>query len=208
MKTISLFLLVFFVHQINAQEVINKKHNFSVVENKPVKIELEGEIIISSWEKENAQINIETKASGGTWGIHSDKDGYKKYDVKIEEFDNEINIKPKKRSDSFMIGVSTLDVEHRHVINLPKKTRLFLKSDEAQIVVKGEFEVVEIDFKDGYCRLDLSKNDFKFLDCRTNDGRIYSNNENQGKNLKVFASGTSVYSIFTDEGRIELDIEE
>ena len=201
-------ILILFSIQMNAQEIINKKHSFTVAENKPVKIELDGEIVIASWENYNAEINVETKATGDVWGIHSDKDGYKKYDVIIDELSNEIRISPRKRSGSFMIGVSTLEVRNRHIIYLPKHARVFLKSDEADIVVKGEFEVVDIDFDDGFCRLDLNKNDFKLLECRTVDGRIYSNNENQGESLKVFASGNSIYSVFTDEGRIELDIEE
>ncbi len=207
MKYLIMFLQVLCLYQTNAQEVINKKHNFAILKNKPVKIELEGEIVITSWQKENAEINIETKATGDVWGIHSGKDDYKKYDVIINEFDDQIIISPNENSGAFVIGVSTLDIKHRHVINLPENTKLFLKSDEADMTIRGKFKAVDINFDDGSCRLELNKNEFKLLECGTDNGRIYFDNENQGASLKMFANGNSIYSVFTDEGRIEVDIE-
>ncbi len=197
-------ILLYLFEQVTAQEIITKNHLISIKENMNVNIQLEGEISLKNSNLPEAEIKVETIITGEVWGYDGDRNTRKFYDVIIEESEDAITIKEKPGKSSFMIGISTINVRHKHYIHLPKSARISIRANDAKIYINGNFETIDIDNKNGDCELKLSQERIKYLGCFANDGKIVVNGSDRNKRFILLGDGVATYSITTDEGMIKI----
>ena len=190
-----------------AQEIITTRHSFNLENNKNIIIELEGEIYLNSWENNRAEVLVENIITGKVWGYDSDKSSKKNYDVLIEKSRDVVYIKekPKSSSASIKIGIITLRSTHKHFIYLPESANISIISEDAKVFVEDNFSVLDINNKKGESRLELNRDNIKFLNCHTGSGKLFVNNvRNKDKYFKITDFGDEVYSISTVEGKINI----
>ena len=206
MKTlISIFLILFSLEQVSAQEIITKNHSIPLDENSTISFELEGEIFLNTWDLPDGEITVETIIKGRVFGYSTDSKR-KEYDVVIEKSENLITVKEKPRKSSIKIGIITLRVKHRHIIYLSSSTKISFISENAEINVKGNFNALEIINKSGDCKLKLNMERIKFLGCFADEGKLIINNTKKDKRFTLIGDGEEVYSIETSSGKIMLDL--
>lgn len=210
MKKVLLFLLVFliviYLLQFSRQEddSIRKKHYFSVGKNAKINIDLEGEIVINSWDLDRAEIIVETILSGKLWGFQFNRQGRKNYDVLIKDDGEKIVIKKKPRKLSFIIGISSLKERYRHYIHLPRTSQISVSTSEAEISINGNFKFFDLNNKKGESDVRIDRNKLKFLGCLTEKGSISVNGSRKDKQFKFYGPGDSVYTITSDGGKIRV----
>ena len=198
------FILILLFKQVTAQEIITQNHPISMKEDMNVKIELEGEIFIENRDLPRAEIQIETIITGKVRGYDGNEKTRKNYDVIIEESGDTITITEKPSKSSFMIGISTIKVGHKHDIYLPESARISICTNDAMIHVNGNFRSIDIDNKNGACTLKLNQERIRFLGCFANTGKIVVNGINKNKRFILEGDGTATYSITTDAGMIKI----
>jgi hypothetical protein len=210
MKNVLLFLLVFlivvYLLQFSGQDddSIRNKHYFSVGKNAKINIDLEGEIVINSWDLDRAEIIVETIVSGKLWGFQFNRQSRKNYDVLIKDDGEKIVIKKKPRKLSFIIGISTLKEKYRHYIHLPRTSQISVSTKEAEIFINGNFRFLDLHNQKGESDVRIDRNKLKFLGCQSEKGRISVNGSRKDKQFKFHGPGNSVYTVTSDEGKIRV----
>jgi len=191
---------------VAAYECINKDHSIPLQKDAAVDIELEGEIILDSWDFSRMEIKVETVITGKVWGIEGNRSGKRKYDVIIQKNGPGVVITGKPKPFTFAIGISTLDVKHRHFITVPKDAKLSIHSTKGNIVANGSFRMLDLESKKGKCKVKLAKNQIKFLNCSSTEGKIVVNGNEKDTHFKMSGNGSDICTVTTTQGKIDVSI--
>jgi hypothetical protein len=208
MKKIIFFiiLILLFCLTAAAYERITKDHSIPLQKDAAVDIELEGEIILNSWDFSRMDLKVETVITGKVWGIEGNRSGRRKYDVIIQKNGPGVVITGKPKPFTFTIGISTLEVKNRHFITVPADAKISIRSKKGNIVANGSFRMLDLESKKGKCKVKLAKEKIKFLDCSSTEGEIVVNGTKKDTNFKMSGSGSDSCIVATREGKINVSL--
>ena len=208
MRKIIFFIILILLccFTVAAYECITKDHSIPLQKDAAVDIELEDEIILNSWDFSRMDIKVETVITGKVWGIEGNRTGKRKYDVIIQKNGPGVVITGKPKPFTFAIGISTLDVKHRHFITVPKDAKISIRSTQGNIIANGSFRMLDLESKKGKCKIKLAKDQIKFLNCSSNEGKILVNGTRKDPNFKMSGSGSDICTVTTKEGKIDLSL--
>ena len=208
MRKIIFFIIVIFLCCLTAAayDCITKDHSIPLQKDAAVDIELEGEIILNSWDFSRMDLKVETVITGKVWGIEGNRSGRRKYDVIIQKNGPGVVITGKPNPFTFTIGISTLEVKHRHFITVPRDAKISIRSTKGNIVAKGSFRMLDLESKKGKCKVQLAKEQIKFLNCSSTEGKIIVNGTREDPNFKMSGSGSDICTVTTKEGKIDVSL--
>jgi hypothetical protein len=208
MKKIIFFIILILLCclTVAAYECIKKDHSVSLQKDAAVDIELEGEIILNSWDFSHMDIKVETVITGKVWGIEGNRSGRRKYDVIIQKKGPGVVITGKPKPFTFTIGISTLEVKHRHFITVPGDAKISIRSTKGDIVVIGSFRMLDLENKKGKCKVKLAKEQIKFLNCSSTAGKIVVNGSKRDNHFKMSGSGSDICTVTTTQGKIDVSL--
>jgi len=208
MRKIIFFIIVILLCCLTAAayECFTKDHSIPVQKDAAVDIELEGEIILNSWDFSRMDLKVETVITGKVWGIEGNRSSRRKYDVIIQKNGPGVVITGLPKPFTFTIGISTLEVKHRHFITVPGDAKISIRSTEGNIVAQGSFRMLDLESKKGKCKVKLSKEQIKFLDCSSPQGEIVVNGTRKDPHFKMSGSGSDICTVTTKEGKIDISL--
>lgn len=208
MKKIIFFIILIVLCCLTAAayECISKDHSIPLQKEAAVDIELEGEIILNSWDFSRMDLKVETVITGKVWGIEGNRSGRRKYDVIIQKNGPGVVITGKPKPFTFTIGISTLEVTHRHFITVPKDAKISIRSRRGNIVANGSYRMLDLESKKGKCKIKLAKEQIRFLNCSSTEGEIAVNGIKKDTHFKMSGSGSDICTVTTKEGKIDVSI--
>jgi hypothetical protein len=79
MRKIIFFIILILLccFTVAAYECITKDHSIPIQKDAAVDIELEGEVILNSWDFSRMDVKVETVITGKVWGIEGNRSGRK-----------------------------------------------------------------------------------------------------------------------------------
>jgi hypothetical protein len=208
MKKIIFFIILILLCCLTAEayECITKDHSIPLQKDSAVDIELEGEIILNSWDFPRMDVKVETVITGKVWGIEGNRSGRRKYDVIIQKNGPGVVITGKPIPFTFTIGISTLDVKYRHFITVPRDTKISISTSKGNIVANGSFMMLDLESKKGKCKIKLAKEQIKFLNCSSPEGEIVVNGTRKDNHFKMSGSGSDICNVTTKQGKIDISL--
>lgn len=208
MKKIIFFIILILLCCLTATayECITKDHSIPLQKDAAVDIELEGEIILNSWDFSRMDIKVETVITGKVWGIEGNRAGKRKYDVIIQKNGPGVVITGKPKPFTFTIGISTLGVKYRHFITVPKDAKISICTTKGNIVANGSFRVLDLESKKGKCKVKLAKEQINFLNSSSTEGEIVVNGTRKDNHFNMFGSGSDICTITTKQGKIDISL--
>jgi len=190
----------------SAYECITKDHSIPLQKDATVDIELEGEIILNSWDFSRMDIKVETVITGRVLGIESNRSGRRKYDVIIQKNGPGVVITGKPKPFTLTIGISTLEVKHRHFITVPGDAKISIRSTQGNIIANGSFRMLDLESKKGKCKIKLAKDQIKFLNCSSPEGEIVVNGSRKDKHFEMSGIGSDSCIVTTRDGKIDISL--
>ncbi|GEM_PF-2167641 len=201
---VSLVLLLC-VGGVVSQQINTKTYSTAVDKATTVLIELEGDIIINSWDLPKIDVKVESVVTGRVWGYSNIKKRGD-YNVCIENSGGMVIVRPVPRKRIYTIGISTIRESNTHYIYLPSSAKVVVHSQRGRISVNGIFDSMDIENCSGSVELKIIKSRVRFVGCSAVSGKVLINGSNEGKRFKLIGTGNSVYTINSDTGDIVIDL--
>lgn len=206
MKHFLIVLLTLSLHYAYSQEITKRHHSFPLSQQSKIVIELEGDIILTGWDSSKVNVEIESVISGVHFALGGGKNSMKEYDIAIEDSSGTVFIRRNPLKSSFTMGVSTLRAERKHFLSLPKSAHIVVNSKNANIVVKENFNIVDIENKEGTSTLELNDEGIGFMKCSSAKGNVVVNKKLMNGKHEMSGGGRQIYLVTSQSGEIDISI--
>lgn len=201
MKQRLLIMLLALATYSFAQDTTDTIHRVKLNPNARVELNLEGTILLESWDTQALEIRLKTVRKGFVWGL-TNNGQRTPYDITIEGADSAVVVNPISRKVTWSIGISTLSEKLINSVHIPRNVDVFLRTREGTVMVNGSFSTLQIRNESGQTQLNVNPAFMKFLSCETFDGRIIVDDQRQEDHYTLVGDGNLVYQIISDEGDI------
>jgi hypothetical protein len=130
------------------------------------------------------------------------------YELSIQQDSTGIVITPKQRPNLVSVGISTITENISTIIAIPSYADVRIKNKNADINVKGNFELFEAHSEHGNITMQLLPIQIRKLICSTTKGEISVDGHDYKEDFSYTNTGKSIYSIVNKKGKIIVNFSE
>ncbi len=202
-----LFTLVFayllITHPLSAQKQIL---SVALAPSAIIKlIDLEGEITLINSQTDSLVATTEYSIEGSTIG-YSNQKSRGTYELIIQHDSNCVVLKPKKRKDAVSIGISYWTENIKTTIAIPARADVRVSNNNANLVVKGCYDLFDANVEQGKITLQLSQKKIRRLVCNVRKGSITVGEHEYKEDFSFTGEGNSIYTIANKKGDVVINL--